>query len=211
MTFVLGLTGSIGMGKSATAELFRVRGVPVYDADATVHALYRGTAAPLIEAEFPGSVIDGAVDRAKLALLVVGNSEAMKRLEAIVHPLVRSAERDFLVQAMKSSAPLVVLDIPLLFETKGERRCDAIIVVSTDYTVQKKRVLARPNMTEERFTALLARQMPDAEKRKRAHVMIDTTHGLPDAAKQVEAVIRAFNGRKGYAAARHIQGTGNHA
>jgi dephospho-CoA kinase len=199
------------MGKSATADLFRARGVPVYDADATVHALYRGKAAPLIEAEFPGCVVDGVVDRSKLAPMVTGDGDAMKRLEAIVHPLVRTSERQFLAETIKSSTPLVVLDIPLLLETKGEQRCDAIIVVSTDYSVQKMRVLARPGMTEDRFAALLARQMPDNEKRKRAHLVIDTSHGLADAGRQVEAAIRTFIGRTGQTAARHLQESGHHA
>lgn len=200
MTFVLGLTGSIGMGKSATAQLFRARGIPVHDADATVHALYRGKAAPLIEASFPGTVVDGAVDRARLSPLVLGDPEAMKRLEQIVHPLVREAEREFLDQAIQSAVPLAVLDIPLLFETKGEQRCDAILVVSTDAETQKARVMARPGMTEERFGQILARQMPDQHKRQRAHLVIDTSHGLAHAGAQVDAAIRAFSGRIGRAA-----------
>ena len=206
MTFVLGLTGSIGMGKSATAALFRARGVPVHDADATVHALYRGAAVPLMEAAFPGCVVDGVVDRTRLSPMVLANAEAMKRLEAIIHPLVRAAEHEFLNQAVKAGTPLVVLDIPLLFETKGEHRCDAIIVVSTDFSVQKSRVLARPGMTEERFSAILARQMPDHEKRQRAHLVIDTSHGLEDAGRQVDAALRAFKGRTGHVALNLRQG-----
>jgi len=194
------------MGKSATAALFRARGVPVHDADATVHALYRGAAVPLMEAAFPGCVVDGVVDRTLLSPMVLGNAEAMKRLEAIIHPLVRSAEHEFLNQAVKAGTPLVVLDIPLLFETKGEHRCDAIIVVSTDYPVQKSRVLARPGMTEERFSAILKRQMPDQEKRQRAHLVIDTSHGLEDAGHQVDAAIRAFKGRTGHVALNLHQG-----
>ena len=206
MTFVLGLTGSIGMGKSATAALFRERGVPVHDADATVHALYRGAAVPLMEAAFPGCVVNGVVDRMLLSPMVLGNAEAMKRLEAIIHPLVRTAEREFLNQALKAGTQLVVLDIPLLFETKGEHRCDAIIVVSTDFSVQKSRVLARPGMTEERFSAILMRQMPDHEKRQKAHFVIDTSHGLEAAGHQVDAVLRAFKGRTGHVAAQSRQG-----
>ena len=206
MTFVLGLTGSIGMGKSTTAALFRARGVPVHDADATVHALYRGAAMPLIEAAFPGCVVNGVVDRMLLSPMVLGNAEAMKRLEAIIHPLVRTAEREFLNKALKAGTQLVVLDIPLLFETKGENRCDAIIVVSTDFSVQKSRVLARPGMTEERFSAILMRQMPDHEKRQKAHLVIDTSHGLEDAGHQVDAVLRAFKGRTGHVAAQSRQG-----
>ncbi len=206
MTFVIGLTGSIGMGKSATAALFRARGVPVHDADATVHALYRGKAVPLLAAEFPGCVVDGTVDRTLLSPMVLGKPEAMKRLESIIHPLVRDAERDFLDQAKKAAQPLVVLDIPLLFETGGEYRCDAIIVVSTEYPVQRDRVLARPGMTEERFSAILARQIPDHEKRRRAHLVIDTSHGLEDAGDQVDAAIRTFIGRTGHVATQSGQG-----
>ena len=201
MTFVIGLTGSIGMGKSATAELFRARGVPVHDADATVHALYAGKAAPLVEAAFPGTVKDGVVDRATLSPFVLGHPDAMKKLESIVHPLVREAEKSFLRQAVLRSVPLVVLDIPLLLEGGAEARCDAIIVVSTDPSVQKARVLARPGMTEERFTSILARQLPDSEKRARAHLVIDTGHGLDHAGRQVDAAIRVFSGRKGHVAA----------
>ena len=200
MTFVLGLTGSIGMGKSATAQLFRERGVPVHDADATVHALYHGKAALLIEEAFPGTVVDGVVDRTRLSPYVLGNPAAMKRLEQIIHPLVREAERVFLDRAVQSATPLVVLDIPLLFETMGERRCDAILVVSTDVETQKARVLARPGMTDERFSQILARQVPDQQKRQRAHLVIDTSHGLAHAGAQVDAAIRAFIGRTGRAA-----------
>jgi len=167
MTFVLGLTGSIGMGKSTTSQLFRDRGVPVHDADSTVHALYRGKAAALVEAAFPGSVVDGVVDRKRLSAMVLGHSHAIKRLEAIIHPLVREAERVFLRDALVRSLPLVVLDIPLLLETGGQDRVDAIILVSTDYSAQKARVLARPGMTEEHFKAILARQMPDSENENR--------------------------------------------
>ncbi len=206
MTFVLGLTGSIGMGKSTTSHLFRERGVPVYDADATVHELYRGKAAPLVESAFPGRVVDGVVDRKRLSAKVLGSSEAMKHLEAIIHPLVREAERSFLRDAIARSIPLVVLDIPLLLETGGEDRVDAIILVSTDYSVQKARVLARPGMTDDYFKAILARQIPDAEKRKRAHLIIDTSYGVPDAGRQVDAAIRTFTGRNGHAAMIAVKG-----
>ena len=206
MTFVLGLTGSIGMGKSTTSQVFRDKGVPVYDADATVHALYRGEAASLIEAAFPGSVVDGIVDRKRLSALVLSDSDAIKRLESIIHPLVREAERAFLRDALARSVPLVVLDIPLLLETSGQDRVDAIILVSTEYSVQKARVLARPGMTEEHFKAILARQMPDSKKRKLAHLIIDTSFSEDDVARQVDAVIRAFSGRKGRAAAIMVKG-----
>jgi len=206
MTFVLGLTGSIGMGKSTTSQIFRDKGVPVYDADPTVHALYRGKAAPLVEAAFPGSVVEGVVDRKRLSAMVLGNSESIKRLEAIVHPLVREAERTFLREALAQSLPLVVLDIPLLLETGGQDRVDAIILVSTEYSVQKARVLARPGMTEEHFKAILARQIPDQEKRKQAHLIIDTSYGVEDAGRQVDAAIRTFTGRNGHAANIAIKG-----
>jgi dephospho-CoA kinase len=196
MTLVLGLTGSIGMGKSTTAALFREAGVPVHDADATVHALYAaGPAVALVEAVFPGTTGPGGVDRAALGARVVDDPVAMRRLEAIIHPLVRQAEDAFLAEARAAGHPIVVLDIPLLFETGAQSRCDAVLVVSAPSSVQKERVLARPGMTEERFAAILARQMPDSEKRARADVVIDTGSGLEAARRQVEAVLRSFAGR----------------
>jgi len=194
MTFVLGLTGSIGMGKSATADLFRGLGVPVHDADATVHRLYRGRAAPLIERAFPGSVTNGSVDRATLAAAVLNSSERMRQLEAIVHPLVRDEEDSFLRQV---SAPVAVLDIPLLFETGGERRCDATLVVTAPASVQRARVMARPGMTEDKFHAILAKQMPDAEKRTRAHFLVDTSRGFASAQAQVRSILACLAGRPG--------------
>ena len=170
MTFILGLTGSIGMGKSTTANLFRKQGVPVYDADQTVHDLYRGRLAPLIEAAFPGSTQDGVVDRAKLSAQVVGHPEKLKALEAIVHPAVQE-EQDLFIQKYRDSL-LVVLDIPLLFENGKDRFCDAVAVVTTDAATQKKRVMMREGMTEEKMESLLSRQMPDSEKRKRAQFKI---------------------------------------
>lgn len=208
MTFVLGLTGSIGMGKSATAAMFREAGVPVHDADATVHALYAGEAVAPVEAAFPGVVTDGVIDRAELSKRVLGDDAAMKRLESIVHPLVKRASADFMRRAIEAGAPLVVLDVPLLFETKGEGRCDAIAVVSAPAPVQKARVLARPGMTEERFQAILARQMPDSEKRRRADLVIDTSQGFDAARRQVEAAIRTYSGRSGEAAARAVDEAG---
>lgn len=195
MTVVLGLTGSIGMGKSTTAALFREAGVPVHDADATVHALYAsGPTVALVEQAFPGATGPAGVDRAALGARVVNDSAAMARLEAIIHPLVRQAEEDFLAQARAAGHPVVVLDIPLLFETGGESRCDAVIVVSAPSSVQKQRVLDRPGMTQERFAAILARQMPDSEKRARADVVIDTGRGAQDARRQVQAVLRSVAG-----------------
>lgn len=195
MTVVIGLTGSIGMGKSATAALFREAGVPVHDADATVHALYRGPAVPLVEAAFPGTTRDGAVDRAALGARVLGDAEAMARLEGIVHPLVRAAEQDFLARARAGGHRVAVLDIPLLFETGGEARCDAVVVVSAPASVQKARVLARPGMTEERFAAIVAKQWPDSRKRALAHFVIDTSRGFDAARRQVADLLRGFAGR----------------
>jgi len=196
MTFVLGLTGSIGMGKSATADLFRRLGVPVHDADATVHRLYRGRAAAPIEKEFPGTVGGGIVDRTKLGAAVFNDSERMKRLEAIVHPLVREEEDNFL-KRVSALAPVAVLDIPLLFETGGERRCDAVLVVTAPSSVQRDRVLARPGMTEEKFSAILAKQMRDEDKRARAHFLVDTGRGFASAEAQVRSILACLAGRPG--------------
>jgi len=196
MTFVLGLTGSIGMGKSATAALFRRLGIPVHDADAAVHRLYRGRAAPLIEKAFPGTVTDGAVDRARLGAAVLADPARMRELEAIVHPLVREEEEAFLRQ-VSALAPVVVLDIPLLFETGGEKRCDATLVVTAPAEVQRARVLARPGMTEEKFSAILAKQMPDRDKRARAHFLVDSSRGFASAEAQVRTILACLSGRPG--------------
>ena len=195
MTFVLGLTGSIGMGKSATADLFRTLGVPVHDADATVHRLYRGRAVPLIGKTFPGTVADGAVDRTKLGAAVLNSPERMKQLEVIVHPLVREEEENFLARV--SASPIAVLDIPLLFETGGETRCDAALVVTAPAEVQRERVVARPGMTAEKFSAILAKQMPDANKRARAHFLVDTSRGFASAQAQVRSILVCLAGRPG--------------
>ena len=197
MTFVLGLTGSIGMGKSTTADLFRQAGCPVHDADATVHDLYRGEAAPLVEEAFPGTLRDGVVDRVALGEKVVGKPEAMAQLEQIVHPLVAARRDAFLREARTRRAPVAVLDIPLLFETGGERHCDAVVVVSAPEAVQRARVLARSGMTQERFDQILARQVPDAQKRARAHFIVDTDRGVPAAERQVRDILRALAGRQG--------------
>ena len=197
MTFILGLTGSIGMGKSTTARLFRQHGVPVYDADQVVHDLYRNEAVPLVQKLFPAAVKDGAIDRVGLGKIVFGDPEALQKLEEIIHPLVHRAEREFVVKARESGIPLIVLDIPLLLEKHGEARCDAIIVVSTDFSEQKRRVLSRPAMTEDKFNQIFARQVPDHEKRKRAHIVIETGRGIEDADRQVAAIIKAFRGRRG--------------
>jgi len=175
---ILGLTGSIGMGKSTTAKLFTEAGVPVYDADAAVHKIYEGEAAPAIEAAFPGTTVDGRVDRAKLSAKVVHDQAAIKQLEQIVHPMLGASRKKFLDEAERSGAPVVVMDIPLLFETGGEKRVDAVVVVSTDPATQRERILARGTMTSEALDGILARQLPDAEKRKRADFVVDTSHGL---------------------------------
>jgi len=193
---VLGLTGSVGMGKSATAKMFADEGVPVFDADAAVHMLYEGEAAPLIEAAFPGTVSAGRVDRERLSRAVVGNKEAFARLEAIIHPLVRKARKDFLIAAKAKGAQVAVLDIPLLFETGGERKVDKIVVVSAPHPVQKERVLARPDMTEGKFSAIVAKQMPDSEKRKRADFVIDTSRGFEAAREDVRAILRTLSKTK---------------
>jgi dephospho-CoA kinase len=193
--FKLGLTGSIGMGKSATAAMFRAAGVPVHDADEVVHALYRGRAAPLIEAAFPGTVIDGTVDRALLSRVLFDDESRLRALERIVHPLVREERDAFLAE--NAYAPVVVLDIPLLFETGGERDTDAVALVSAPESVQRDRVLARPGMTEEKFRAILGKQMPDSEKRRRAHFLIETGFGFAHAERRVGAVLRAIAGRSG--------------
>ncbi len=186
---IIGLTGSIVMGKSATAKLFEAEGVPVADSDAIVHALYAGKAVPLIEAAFPGSVTDGVVDRTKLSAHVISRPDVMKKLEAIIHPLVRQAQNEFLAEAKASGAEFAVLDIPLLFETHAESRVDRIVVVTAPENVQRTRVLARPGMTIEKFEAILARQMPDAEKRARADFVIDTSLGIETARDEVRTIL----------------------
>jgi dephospho-CoA kinase len=187
--FVLGLTGSVGMGKSATAKLFAEEGVPVHDADAAVHRLYEGDATPRIEAAFPGTTAGNKVDRDKLAQRVLGDSAAIKKLEEIVHPLVRSAEERFLSEAERKGATVAVLDIPLLFETGGDKRCDAVVVVSAPADAQRERVLERPAMTEQKFVAILAKQMPDADKRARADFVVDTSRGFDAARAQVRDIL----------------------
>lgn len=206
MTVVLGLTGSIGMGKSATAAMFRRLGVPVHDADAVVHDLYRGEAVPLIEARFPGTVRDGVVDRAALSAVVLADAESLRDLEAIVHPLVRVAEENFVRRAQAERAALAVVDVPLLLETGGDLRCDAVCVVTAPPDIQRIRVLARPAMTEEKFAAILAKQMPDTEKRRRAHFLVDTSRGFTAARRQVEDIMRALAGRPGRMASRPQSG-----
>jgi dephospho-CoA kinase len=186
---ILGLTGSIGMGKSTTAMLFAEAGVPVYDADATVHRLYEGEAAPAIEAAFPGTTADGKVDRNRLSAQVVHDPAAMQRLEQIVHPMLGASRRKFLDDAEQAGAPVAVVDVPLLFETGGEKRVDAVVVVTTTPEIQRARILARDNMTPEKLDAILARQLPDAEKRKRAHFVVDTSHGLDPVRARIRDIL----------------------
>jgi len=186
---ILGLTGSIGMGKSTTAKLFAEAGVPVYDADAAVHQLYEGEAAPLIEAAFPGTTVGGKVDRVKLSARVVHDPAAMRRLEEIVHPMLGASRQKFFDEAEAAGAPLVVVDVPLLFETGGEKRVDAVVVVTTSPELQRERVLARGTMDEEKFNSIRARQLPDAEKRKRADFVVDTSHGLDPVRARIRDIL----------------------
>ena len=186
---VLGLTGSIGMGKSTTATLFAEAGVPVYDADATVHMLYEGEAVSAIEAAFPGTTVDGKVDRNKLSARVVHDPAAIKRLEQIVHPMLGASRQKFLDDAERSGAAVAVVDVPLLFETGGEKRVDAVVVVTTTPELQRQRILARDNMTSEKLDAILARQLPDAEKRRRADFVVDTSDGLDPVRLQIQDIL----------------------
>ena len=190
---VLGLTGSIGTGKSTTAAMFADLGVPVHDADRAVHELYAGEAVAPIAAVFPGAVRDGKVDRAALSEILRQAPERFGELEAIVHPLVREREAAFLAHHREAGTPIVLLDIPLLFETGGASRVDKVVVVTCDPAIQRQRVLARPGMTEEKFDLIRARQMPDAEKRKRADFVVDSGHGLEPARQQVAEIIDTLN------------------
>lgn len=188
---ILGLTGSIGMGKSTTSAMFQAEGVPVYDSDAAVHALYAagGAAVGPVEAAFPGVVVDGAIDRARLSAAVVGDPEALQKLETIVHPLVGAHRIGFFEDAQAGGHDIVVLDVPLLYETGGDKRVHKVVVVSAPPEVQRQRVLARPGMDEAKLDAILARQLPDAEKRARADFVIDTGQGLEHAHQQVRRIL----------------------
>src|SRR5580693_4285469 len=186
---ILGLTGSIGMGKSTTAKLFAEAGVPVYDADATVHRIYQSEAAPAIEAAFPGTTVDGKVDRVRLSAKVVHDPAAMKKLEQIVHPMLRSYHQKFIDDAEQAGAPVAVIDVPLLYETGGEKRVDAVVVVTTTPEIQRQRILERDNMTSEKLDAILARQLPDAEKRRRADFVVDTSHGLDPVRARIRDIL----------------------
>ena len=193
---VLGLTGSIGMGKSTTARMFAEAGVPVHDSDEAVHRLYAGKAAPLVEAAFPGTTDAGVVDRTQLGARVLGDASALRRLEAIIHPLVRADADAFLARNRAAGAPLAVLDIPLLFETGGRNRVDKVVVVTAAAEVQRQRVLARPGMTEEKLASILAKQVPDADKRRQADFIIDTGQGMDAARAAVKAIVADLTGDK---------------
>src|SRR6185436_15161644 len=195
--FILGLTGSIGMGKSTTANFLREAGVPVHDSDTVVHRLYEGEAVDSVEAAFPGVTADGRIDRGKLAEKLVGDPDAIKRLESIVHPLVRAVSERFIAEQRARGARVIVLDIPLLFETGGEKRVDAVVVVSAPAEVQRARVLGRPGMTGEELDALRRRQMSDADKRARAHFIVDSSRSFDSARAQVHAILRAVAGLPG--------------
>ena len=190
--FILGLTGSIGMGKSTTAKIFADEGVPVQDADAVVHRLYEGEATSAIEAAFPGTTKNGKVDRVELGKRVLGDMAAIKRLEGIVHPLVAQARDKFLAEAERSGAAVAVLDIPLLFETGGDARCDAVAVVSAPADIQRARAFERPGMTEGKLAVLMAKQIPDVEKRQRADFVVDTSQGIEHAHVQVRNILKAI-------------------
>ena len=187
---IVGLTGSIGMGKSTTADMFRAAGIRVNNADEVVHQLYSGEAVPLVEAAFPGTTIAGVIDRQILSRKLAANPEKFKTLEKIVHPLVRAKEIDFIQNARRQGDDFVVLDIPLLFETGDLSRIDKIIVVTCPPEVQRQRVLQRPNMTEDKFELILSRQVPDMEKRAKADYIIDTGNGIDSARQQVAAIIK---------------------
>lgn len=196
---VIGLTGSLGMGKSTAAAHLLRRGVPVFDADAAVHALYEGAAVPLIEKEFPGTTSQGKVDRGKLGAAVLNNRERLSALEAIVHPLVREAERDFLHEEASRGTHMAVLEIPLLFETGADTKVDATIVVSASSELQHQRLMDRPGMTSEKIECLLARQMPDAEKRTRAEFVVDTSGEITASRAALDAIVANLKHREGRA------------
>jgi len=193
---IVGLTGSIGMGKSTTAQMFREEGVAVHDSDAAVHAIYRGPQSEAIERAFPGSTRDGVVDRARLAAMTLGRPEEIARLESIVHPLVQELRRAFLAAERERGVAISVVDVPLLYETGAEKAVDKIVVVTASPEIQRERVLARPGMTEEKFSAILARQLPDSQKRERADFVVHTDRGLEAAREEVRAIIAALRQEK---------------
>lgn len=195
---VVGLTGSIGMGKSTAAARFAKQGIPVFDADAEVHRLYKGEAAPLIEKRFPGTTREGRVDRSRLAERLMGDEAALADLEAIVHPLVRKVREEFLASHARDGADMVVLEIPLLFEVGADDQVDVSVVVTAPPEVQRERVLHRTNMTQEKLDALLANQMPDEEKRRRADFIVDTSAPIEETALEIDKLIESLRGREGH-------------
>jgi dephospho-CoA kinase len=200
---VIGVTGSIGMGKSTTARVFAAQGAVLHDADAVVHALYRGPAVPAVGARFPGAIRDGMVDRTRLAAILAVEPSALPELEAIVHPMVQAVEAESMAEARRQGRSMFILDVPLLFETGGEKRVDVVVVVSASADIQAARVLERPGMTPERFATILARQMPDEEKRRRAHFVVETGGSKEAAAATVTDIVRALAAT---AAARSYRG-----
>lgn len=193
---ILGLTGSIGMGKSTTARIFAEEGVPVHDADETVHRLYAGAAAPMIERAFPGTVVGGTVDRKRLSAIVLDRPELLRQLGEIIHPLVRADADAFVDRHRKAGTRLIVLDVPLLFETGGTDRVDSILVVTASPEIQRQRVMARPGMTEEKFAAILANQVADKDKRRNADFLIDTGAGMDAARQDVRRIISTLLARE---------------
>jgi dephospho-CoA kinase len=200
---IVGLTGSIGMGKSTAAERFREHGIGVFDADAEVHELYRGKAVPLIEQAFPGATSEGSVDRARLSAQLLEDPSGFAKLEAIVHPLVREAEREFLASQAANDAAIAVLEIPLLFETGADALVDVVVVVSTDAATQERRVLERAGMTREKLREILARQLPDDEKRRRADFVVDTSMSPSKSGAEIDSIIEKLKSRTGEAYQRH--------
>lgn len=201
---LIGLTGSIGMGKSATSVMFQRHGVPAFDADAAVHHLYQGAAVEPVGALFPEAVVEGRIDRSILSTKVVGKPAAMKQLENIVHPLVRQSESAFLNAAVKAGATTILLDIPLLLESRAPRMVDLVVVVSAPADIQAERVLSRPGMTREKFEAILAKQMPDEQKRRRAHFIVESGKGFAHAERQVADILRATAGMVGTNLAKRL-------
>lgn len=199
---IIGLTGSIGMGKSTAAARFRELGVNVFDADATVHRLYDGPLAAEIEAAFPDSTKNGKVDRAKLSAQIMAAPERMKRLEAIVHPRVRAEEYAFLAAEQARGAAMAVLEIPLLFEAGADKSVDVVVVVSAPPELQRERVLARPGMTAAKLESLLSRQLSDEKKRARAHFVVDTSGSIEASQAQIDAIVAKLRTRTGTAYAR---------
>ena len=189
---IVGLTGSIGMGKSTTSAMFREHGIPVYDADGAVHRLYAGAAVAPMASIFPEAIVEGKIDRTVLSRLVMSDSGALRKIEAVVHPLVGVDRAGFMERCVREGARAVVFEVPVLFETGGDKNVDVVAVVSASADIQKRRVLARPEMTPEKFATIVSKQLPDAEKRRRAHYVVDTGRGLDPARRQVAALVASL-------------------